>query len=128
MGYYFIIKDNNEIWRKSTLAQMLDKRKISIGEPTEANLPRTVNPLKSLLIAMSNHLRVIKIRQSSIRNDYTHCLPRIKDMLSPGTSIIIVKELEPLSDIFLKSDMTETISTGTALSFSDTFQKGLLDG
>ena len=124
----FIIKDNNEIWRKSTLAQMLDKRKISIGEPSDTDLPATVNPLKSLLIAMSNHLRVIKIRQSSIRNDLTYCLPRINDMISPGTSIIIMKELEPLSDVFLKSDMSETISTGTAVSFTDTFQKGLLDG
>lgn len=124
----FIIKNNDEIWRKSTLAHMLDKRKISFGEPADYNLPETVNPLKLLLIAMSNHLTTIKIRQASIRQDFTHCLPYLKKMISPGKSIIIIKELEPVSDLFIKTSMSETCSVGSAVTISETFQKENING
>lgn len=119
----FIVKDNDEIWRKSTLAHMLDQRKVSYGEPSDRNLPETVNPLKLLLIAMSNHLTTIKIRQASIRQDFTHCLPFIQKMISPGKSIIIIKELEPVSDIMLRTSMSDSHSIGSVVSVSETFQK-----
>lgn len=119
----FIVKDNDEIWRKSTLAHMLDLRKVSYGEPNKGNLPETINPLELLLIAMSNHLTTIKIRQASIRQDFTHCLPFIQKMISPGKSIIIVKELEPVSDIILRSTISDSHSVGSVVSVSETFPK-----
>ena len=63
----YIIKDNT-VYRKGTLAHFLDKRAISIGEPTAKDLPATINPYEFVCqYLLKNNCAVIKLKHSEMK-------------------------------------------------------------
>lgn len=126
---FFFIGDDGKYYRKGTLAHYLDKRVISRGEPTQNDLPATLNPLKFLLD------NVFKDRASFIVVDKNCCqdpldTPAITDILKTCTpagniSILYIKlnALEDNVDKSLSADnyilipatqqITETANTKT---------------
>lgn len=81
----FYIK-NDEYYRKGTLAQYLDTRAISYGEPGVADLPKTINPFELIIKGTAGeNLAFIVLDQSAFNEPFPlevlntvlkYCVPR----------------------------------------------------
>lgn len=84
----YIIK-GDKIYRKGTLAHFLDKRDISIEEPTAEDLPAVINPF---LFVRNYHLKnncvIIKLKHSEIQ--YSTALLGLLDELIPAEQYIFI--------------------------------------
>lgn len=84
----YIIKDN-KVYRKGTLAHFLDKRAVSIEEPTAEDLPTTVNPFEFVRNnLLKNNCVIIKLKHSEIQ--YSTALLGLLDELTPAEQYIFI--------------------------------------
>lgn len=84
----YIIKDG-KIYRKGTLAHFLDKRAISIGEPTAEDLPAVINPFLFVRnYLLKNNCVIIKLKHSEIQ--YSTALLGLLAELIPTEQYIFI--------------------------------------
>ena len=84
----YIIKDN-KVYRKGTLAHFLDRRGISIGEPTATDLPETINPFKFVRQnLLKNNCAIIKLKHSEMV--YSGDLLGLLNELIPAEQAILI--------------------------------------
>ena len=84
----YIIK-YDKIYRKGTLAHYLDNRAISIGEPSEADLPKTMNPFKFVRDnLLKNNCAILKLKHSQMK--YPTTLLYLLNELTPAEQSILV--------------------------------------
>lgn len=121
----YIIRDDGTVWRKSTLAHALDKRNVSYGEPTDQNLPATVNPYKIVAALFGNHLCTIKIKNED--ESIIHCLPLLSTLVPSGDAVMVFRELPKANDIFLRSNITETVTVSKSIVASDTVSRSFIN-
>lgn len=102
----YIIKDG-KYYRKGTLAHYLDKRSLSIGEPTASALPSTINPYQFVMEnLLKNNCVVIKLKHS--------------EMKYPSSLLSLVKEVVPAEQAILFYIDVDDIKTGLTLNSSMT--------
>lgn len=95
------IKDDGKVYLRGTLAQILDKRNIEYGEPTVADLPDNINPLKFLFDNLfRNNGVLVKIKQSGIttNNSYLKLLADLNYVVPPEESALLYIEMIPIVD------------------------------
>lgn len=122
----YIIRDDGTVWRKSTLAHALDKRSISYGEPAASNLPETVNPYQIISALFGNHLCTIQIKNED--ESLIHCLPLLSTLVPAGDAVIVFRELPKADDIFIRSNITETVTVSKSIIASDTVSRSKVNG
>ena len=84
----YIIK-GDKIYRKGTLAHFLDKRAISIEEPTAEDLPAVINPFLFVRnYLLKNNCVIIKLKHSEIQ--YSTALLGLLDELIPAEQYIFI--------------------------------------
>lgn len=84
----YIIK-NDKLYRKGTLAHFLDKREISIEEPTELALPKTINPFKFIKEnLLQNNCSIIKLKHSEMK--YPSALLSLLTALTPAEQALLI--------------------------------------
>lgn len=84
----YIIK-GDKIYRKGTLAHFLDKRAISIEEPTAEDLPAVLNPFLFVRnYLLKNNCTIIKLKHSEIK--YSTALLGLLDELIPAEQYIFI--------------------------------------
>lgn len=92
----YIIK-NGKLYRKGTLAHFLDKREISIEEPTVACLPETINPYKFIMEnVLANNCSVIKLKHSEMKYS-SDLLSLLNDLLPAEQALLIYIDVDDLS-------------------------------
>ena len=100
----YIIKDG-KYYRKGTLAHYLDKRSLSIGEPTASALPGTINPYQFVMEnLLKNNCVVIKLKHSEVKY--------------PSSLLSLVKEVVPAEQAILFYIDVDDIKTGLTLNSS----------
>ena len=100
----YIIKDG-KYYRKGTLAHYLDKRSLSIGEPTASALPSMINPYQFVMEnLLKNNCVVIKLKHS--------------EMKYPSSLLSLVKEVVPAEQAILFYIDVDDIMTGLNLNSS----------
>lgn len=98
----YIIKDG-KYYCKGTLAHYLDKRNLSIEEPTASALPSTINPYQFMMEnLLKNNCVVIKLKHSEMRY--------------PSSLLSLVKEVVPAEQAILFYIDVDDIKTGLALN------------
>lgn len=83
----YIIKDG-VVYRKGTLAHFLDKREISIGEPSKDNLPQEVNPFEL-------------VYQQLLKNNCEIIILSHSEMQYPSSLLSLINELVPAEQAIL---------------------------
>lgn len=121
----YLIRQDGTVWRKGTLAHALDTRRISFGEPTAEDLPKTLNPLELIHEIMGAHLIVVHLPDTAVQKDLTYCLPLLKLLTPPGSAPVIVKDLPAFTDT-CKISASETSGTAQAVRFTTSY-KGVRD-
>lgn len=105
----FIVRDNNEIWYKSTLAHALDRRKVALGEPKRDDLPTVINPLQLLQGLVSRHL--IPIRIPDTDSPLMRCLPLLQHLVPAGKRLLVVRDLTPVTTDVVLQPQEECVFT-----------------
>lgn len=104
--------------RRGTLAHLLDRRTVRVGEPTAAALPRTINPLRFLV---ENVLRfnasIVKIKLSGLGASALglHGLTYLPKAAPPQTAVIVLLELPTPVDSVFSNQFAETVSMFVAM-------------
>lgn len=99
--YDFIIQPDGTYWRKSTLAQRLDTRKLSLGDPSPNDVPSTINPMEFLLKQLMPNLVVVRIKQNCMQNPLLSASRFIKDAIPPEQAVLLYTEVNPCYDKYL---------------------------
>lgn len=94
----------------NTLAQLLDERSNKVGEPTAANLPATINPLKfAVKNILRNNVFAVKIvfnllgsNALSIRH-----FRQLRRFVVPSTMLLIITELMAPEDVVTLTEYAE---------------------
>ena len=93
----YIIK-GDKIYRKGTLAHFLDKRAISIGEPTVEDLPAVLNPFLFVRnYLLKNNCTIIKLKHSEIKYS-TELLSLLQDLIPPEQYIFIYIDVDDIKE------------------------------
>lgn len=127
MGENFIIRDDVPYY-KSTLAHLLDTRRISLEEPSASNLPSEVNPLELVMSLLGAHVTVVRVKDECTRGDLMSCLGKLKSFMRTGEALKVVRCLEKQDDLLMRSSMDESFHVSEVCRFTDDFQKENLDG
>lgn len=89
----------DKIYRKGTLAHFLDKRAISIEEPTVEDLPAVLNPFLFVRnYLLKNNCVIIKLKHSEIRYS-TALLGLLEDLIPAEQYIFIYIDVDSLREI-----------------------------
>lgn len=99
--YDFIIQPDGTYWRKSTLAQRLDTRRLSLGDPSPNDVPHTINPMEFLLKQLMPNLVVVRIKQNCMQNPLLSASRFIKDAIPPEQAVLLYTEVSPCYDKYL---------------------------
>ena len=116
---FFDAAHANGIARGKTLANLLDLRTNQVGEPTAANLPTTINPLKFLVEnvlrgnAFVATLKVGDFGANALGFEDGHFL---RQMIPPHTGMLLLLELQGFSDSVTLGNDVETLGTFTGLA------------
>lgn len=87
--------------RLGTLAHLLDKRRQPDNEPTAANLPATINPLRFLIEnVLRNNVFVIRISVPALGQNRLglYNIRHLRQVMPPQTAMIVVFELAAKTD------------------------------
>lgn len=113
---------NGVFYTKGTLAQYLDKRSFTIGEPTAAVLPATINPLRFLLdTLLKNNAVIIRIKQKAVKTkpEILALLSKLKEFTPPEQYIFLCFEMDTISDSLDLSSIEETVVAGSGLAATE---------
>lgn len=117
------IKSDGDVYNRGTLAQLLDKRNIAIGEASTQDLPNTINPLQFLCNNLIvNNGFIVKIKQDAIQvdNDYIKLLSDLQYVVPPEKAVLLCIELSELLDVVDINDSNEEVTTMYATDANDT--------
>lgn len=114
-----------------TLAQLLDRRPKAQTEPTAADLPSTINPLRFIIEnVLRNNVFVVRIFVPALGQNRLglYNIRQLRALIPPQTAMIVVFELVPdLDTINAANNVTEAVNTFTgAEPVSDTVAENLL--
>lgn len=105
----YLIK-NNKIYRKGTLAHFLDKRTVSIEEPTAEDLPKVINPFKFIYTnLLKNSCVIIKLKHSELQYS-TELLYLLEDITPTGQYIFIYIDVDDISERIKLDALTKVTS------------------
>jgi hypothetical protein len=82
-----------------TLAQLLDARKTPEGEPSAADLPKTINPLQFLVKnVLRNHAIIVTVKIAGLGADHLNLynIRHVRQLLPPYAGMFIVYNLDGL--------------------------------
>lgn len=116
------IKSDGKVYNRGTLAQLLDKRDISIGEPKAIDLPNKINPLQFLCNNLIvNNGFIVKIKQDAIQvgNDYVKLLSDLQYVVPPEKAVLLCIELSEQNDVMDINDTEEEVNILDATDASD---------
>ncbi len=105
--------------RGETLAMLLDRRPVPVGQPTAGSLPATVNPLRFLLAnVLRTRCLIARIKAGALGAGalglaYLRTLRRI---IPPGTALVVLVELPTADDSVIVDYVTEDLGSYTALA------------
>lgn len=103
--------------RVGTLAHILDKRKNALTEPTEENLPKTINPLKFIIEnVLRNNVFIVRISTEALGQNRLglYNIRHIRPLIPPQTAMIVVFELAAKKDTIKAPNLVrDRISTFT---------------
>lgn len=100
--------------RRATMAHLLDKRPVVIGEPTAASLPSTINPCQFLIDnILHKNTTIVILRASGFVDTGTglHGLQLLRRAMPPHTAVLMIIELEVTMDSLSPTDFEETLET-----------------
>lgn len=98
----------------TTLARVLDNRKYGETEPTELNLPKTINPMQFLITnVLRNNVFIARIRVAGLGQNHLglYNIRQLKQLLPPQTALIVVFEFDPPDE---NIDATKNIAETTS--------------
>jgi hypothetical protein len=102
-----------------TLAHLLDKRVNAATEPTAANLPKTINPLRFLVEnVLRNNVFVVRISVSALGLNQLglYNIRHLRQLLPPQTAMIVIFELAADKDsINPENAVGETVTRFTGM-------------
>jgi hypothetical protein len=100
-----------------TLAHLLDKRKNPDGEPTDANLPKTINPLKFIVEnVLRNNVFLVQIRVGALGQNRLglYNIRHLRQLLPPQSAMIVIFSLQGRKGaINAPQNLQETVRTFT---------------
>lgn len=103
-----------------TLAQLLDKRRNAATEPTAAQLPKTINPLRFLVEnVLRNNVFVVRISTSALGLNPLglYNIRHLRQLLPPQTAMIVIFELVADKDKITPEDAVfEAVSRFTGMT------------
>ncbi len=103
----YIFKDG-KVYRKGTLAQFLDNREISNGEPTQDDLPKTINPFKFVMSnLLGNNCSIIKLKHSEMKYS-TDMLYLLKDLIPAWQAILLYIDVDDI-ECEVKLNATDSV-------------------
>lgn len=103
--------------RTGTLARLLDTRRQPDGEPTAANLPATINPLKFLVEnVLRNNAFCVTITVAALGQNHLglYNIRHLKRLIPPQTLMFLVYKLRPAVDRIKEINLNETLRKFTA--------------
>lgn len=102
----YIIK-NNKVYRKGTLAHFLDKRAISIEEPTKEDLPEKINPFQFIRQnLLGSNCAIVKLKHSEITHS-TDLLKLLHELTPAEQAILIYIEVDDIKQPVVVSGKTK---------------------
>lgn len=104
--------------RKGTLAHLLDRRENPKGEPTAANLPRTINPLRFMVQNVwRNNAYAVKIKVAQLLPGGLglHNLRYLRKIVPPHTALLLLIETSPQADTIDRTRWDDEVETFTAV-------------
>jgi hypothetical protein len=104
--------------KRGTLAHLLDKRVNSATEPTESNLPKTINPLRFLIEnVLRNNVFVVRISVSALGLNRLglYNVRYLRQLLPPQTAMIVIFELAADKDNITPNLLAETVAFFTGM-------------
>lgn len=87
--------------RRGTLAHLLDRRPVRVGEPTAASLPATINPLQFLVRnVLRNNAFLVRVKISQLGGGGVgiDTLQWLRKVLPPHTAMLLLLELTANKD------------------------------
>jgi len=103
--------------RTGTLAQILDRRRQPDGEPTAANLPTSINPLKFLVEnVLRNNAFCVTIEVAALGQNHLglYNIRHLRRLIPPQTLMFLVYKLRPAANRINDTNFTETLRKFTA--------------
>lgn len=116
--------------RTGTLAHLLDRRTNRVGEPTAANLPRTINPLKFLAQnVLRGNVTIVRLRPQDANADRLGLqhLRLLQKIVPPRQALIIILEFTVPTDTISAADVTDTLTSFDGMApLTDTINANLV--
>lgn len=109
--------EDDEYCRLGTLAHYLDRRTNRVGEPTAANLPTTINPLKFLITnVLRNNAFLVRIRAAHLGANGLglHNLRYLQQVVPPHTAMLLMVDMTPRQDSITVRGLSERLTTFSA--------------
>lgn len=98
-----------------TLAHVLDKRAQPDGEPTAANLPKTINPLEFVVAnVLRNNVFLVRIRVNALGQNHLgmYNVRHLRQLLPPQSAMIVIFDLQAPQDVLDATEsLQETVQT-----------------
>lgn len=115
-----------------TLAHVLDKRAYPDGEPTAANLPKTINPLEFVIAnVLRNNVFLVQIRIGALGQNHLgmYNVRHLRQLLPPQSAMIVIFELRaPRDALDATENLQETVQTFTgAEPLADTVPESMVN-
>lgn len=98
-----------------TLAHLLDRRKNPSGEPSAANLPTTINPLKFVVEnILRNNVFIVQIKSAGLGQNRLglYNIRHLRQLIPPHAAMLVLYEIDAAADVLAGPDnLTETTTT-----------------
>lgn len=107
------------VGRRGTLAHLLDLRTTSVGEPTQTQLPRTINPLRFLVEnILRNNAFIVRVKAASAGADGVglYNVRMLRKIIPPGTAMILIVDLTAVTDSVTVDNIAEQTATFTGMT------------
>jgi hypothetical protein len=100
-----------------TLAHLLDRRKNPDGEPTAANLPKTINPLKFIVEnVLRNNVFLVQIRVGALGQNRLglYNIRHLRQLLPPQSAMIVIFSMQARQSVLSAAqNLQEAVRTFT---------------
>ena len=105
--------------RRGTLAHMLDRRARPDSEPTAANLPATINPLRFLTAnILRNNVFLVRIKSATLGQNRQglYNMRHLRQLLPPQSAMIVIYEIGGVRDaVDGEQNLDENVTTFTGM-------------
>ena len=105
--------------RRGTLAHMLDRRVQPDSEPTAAQLPATINPLRFIVAnLLRNNVFVVRIKSATLGQNRLglYNMRHLRQLLPPQSAMIVIYEISGVRDaVDGEQNLDESVTTFTGM-------------